>query len=173
MAIYNEQDEEIQESDVDTSKGYLVPDKKFIKHHDEQPEVEEQSHYEVKTFYFEDGDSLDVDGNSDPHVDVVDDKQGVFNYVDQGEGKELRGIDIESVIDVEKVEHKDSYDEYEDIQRYKLYTEEQLAEQAEQRAKQEKQADFLENGPDQLDSNTVSIEDLTVLMSEMIGGADE
>lgn len=36
MKIYNEEDVEIKESDVDTTKGYLKSDKKFITHYDEQ-----------------------------------------------------------------------------------------------------------------------------------------
>lgn len=172
MKIYNEQGEEIQESDVDISKGYLKSDKIFVQHHEEVLEQEEKNHYEVKTFYFEDGSRLDVSGNTDPHVDVIDDQNGIFGYIDQGEGKELRGIDLEAVVDEEKVEHKDAYDEYEDINRYVLYTEEELKAQAEQQKAAEKRENFLANGPDQLDSNTVSIEDLTVLMSEMIGGAE-
>lgn len=172
MKIYNEQGEEIQESDVDISKGYLKSDKIFVQHHEEVQEQEEKNHYEVKTFYFEDGDRLDVSGNTDPHVDVIDDQNGIFGYIDQGEEKELRGIDLETVVDKEKVEHKDAYDEYEDINRYILYTEEELKAQAEQQKAAEKRESFLTNGPDQLDSNTVSIEDLTVLMSEMIGGAE-
>lgn len=111
--------------------------------------------------------------NTDPHVKVIDDQAGIFAYNDLGEGKELRGIDIESVTDVEHQDAKDAYDEYEDISRYVLWTEEELAEQKERQEKTEKQTKFMEEGPDQLESNTVSIEDLTVLLSEMIGGAEE
>lgn len=38
------------------------------------------------------------------------------------------GQDVEWIIDVAKVEAKEAWDEYEDIYRYILYTEEQLAE---------------------------------------------
>lgn len=173
MKIYNENDEEIQESDVDTSKGYLKQDKLFVQHHEAVPEVLEQKHYVVKVFYFEDGSQLAVTDNTDPHVKVIDDQEGIFAYNDLGEGKELRGIDIESVTDVEHQDAKDAYDEYEDVSRYVLWTEEELVEQKERQEKAEKQTKFMEEGPDQLESNTVSIEDLTVLLSEMIGGAEE
>ena len=33
MKILNEEDVEIKESDVDTTKGYLTLDKKFVAHH--------------------------------------------------------------------------------------------------------------------------------------------
>lgn len=173
MKIYNEEDVEIKESDVDTTKGYLKFDKKFITHYDEQPEVIEHKHYEVERFVFEDGSQMLVDGNTDAHVKVIDDQAGIFEYVDQGEGNVYHGAEIKSVIDQEHVEHKDAYDEYEDIQRYVLYTEEELAARKEAEEKQAKQTAFLENGPDQLESNTTSIGDLTIMLSEIVAGSDE
>lgn len=173
MKIYNEEDVEIKESDVDTTKGYLKSDKKFITHYDEQPEVIEHKHYEVERFVFEDGSQMLVDGNTDAHVKVIDDQAGIFEYVDQGEGNVYHGAEIKSVIDQEHVEHKDAYDEYEDIQRYVLYTEEELAARKEAEEKQAKQTAFLEDGPDQLESNTTSIGDLTIMLSEIVAGSDE
>lgn len=172
MRILDENDKEITEDDVDTSKGWLKQDQVFKEHHDEVEAKDEIKHYEVKTFYFDDGTSMDVEGNDDSHVQVIDDQAGIFSYVDQGEGKTLRGIDIKEVIDQEKTEHKDAYDDYEQISRYVLYTEEELKENAERAEKQAKQNNFMENGPDQLESNTVSIEDLTLLISDVIGGAE-
>lgn len=173
MKIYNEEDVEIKESDVDTTKGYLKSDKKFIVHHEEQPEVIEHKHYEVERFVFEDGSQMLVDGNTDAHVKVIDDQAGIFEYVDQGEGNVYHGAEIKSVIDQEHVERKDAYDEYEDIQRYVLYTEEELQARKEAEEKQAKQTAFMENGPDQLESNTTSIGDLTIMLSEIVAGSDE
>lgn len=173
MKIYNEEDVEIKESDVDTTKGYLKSDKKFIVHHEEQPEVIEHKHYEVERFVFKDGSQMLVDGNTDAHVKVIDDQAGIFEYVDQGEGNVYHGAEIKSVIDQEHVERKDAYDEYEDIQRYVLYTEEELQARKEAEEKQAKQTAFMENGPDQLESNTTSIGDLTIMLSEIVAGSDE
>lgn len=173
MKIYNEEDVEIKESDVDTTKGYLKPDKKFVMHRDEQLEIPEKKHYEVERFVFEDGSQMLIETNEDPHVKVIDDQAGVFEYVDKGEGNVYHGAEIKSVIDQEHVEHKDAYDEYEDIQRYVLYTEEELAARKEAEEKQAKQTAFLENGPDQLESNTTSIGDLTIMLSEIVAGSDE
>lgn len=173
MKILNEEDVEIKESDVDTTKGYLTLDKKFVAHHDEQIEIPEKKHYEVERFIFDDGSQMLIESNEDPHVKVIDDQAGVFEYVDKGEGNVYYGADIKSVIDHEYVEHKDAYDEYEDIQRYILYTEAELKERKEMEEKQAKQAAFLENGPDQLESNTTSIGDLTILLSEIVAGSDE
>lgn len=171
MRFFDENDIEIQESEVDTSLGYLQPDKIFIMHHEAVEGQEEETHFECKMFYFEDGTDLDVSAlkNEDPHVKVIDNKAGIFEYVDQGEGKEFKGLDIESVVDKEKVEAKEAYDEYEDIQRYIKYTQEELeAHQAQQEAA-EKQAAFLSEGPAQLETNTSDISDLTILLSEVIG----
>jgi len=170
MRILNEKDVEIQEEDVDTTKGYLKPDKVFkehVEHQDAKPEIK---HYEITTFYFEDGTKLNVSDNNDPHVKVIDDQAGIFDYInDDGEEKQMRGADIKSVIDQKESAEIEEHDEYEDIQRYVLYTDEELAEQKKQQEDAEKQQDFLTNGPDQLSTNTTSIEDLTVMISEMVG----
>lgn len=173
MKILNEEDVEIKESDVDTTKGYLTLDKKFVAHHDEQIEIPEKRHYEVERFIFDDGSQMLIESNEDPHVKVVDDQDGIFEYVDRGEGNVYYGAEIKSVIDHEHVEHKDAYDEYENIQRYILYTEAELKERKEMEEKQAKQAAFMENGPDQLESNTTAIGDLTIMLSEIVAGSDE
>lgn len=173
MRILDEKDQEIQESDVDTDKGYLKADKVFKVHHDEQVEIPEQKHYELTRFVFTDGTDMTIESNEDPHVKVIDDQTGQFEYVDQGEGKTYFGADVKQVTDQEHVEQKDAYDEYEDIQRYVLYTEKELQDRKDAQEKQEKQSAFLENGPDQLDANTTSIGDLTVMLSEIVAGSDE
>lgn len=173
MKILNEEDVEIKESDVDTLKGYLKPDKIFVMHHDEQLEIPEKKHYEVERFVFDDGSQMLIESNEDPHVKVIDDQAGVFEYIDKGEGNVYHGAEIKSVIDHEHVEHKDAYDEYEDIQRYVLYTEAELKKRKEMEEKQAKLAAFMENGPDQLESNTTAIGDLTIMLSEIIAGSDE
>ena len=50
----------------------------------------------------------------------------------------LRGVDVEEIVDQEEVKAKEAWDEYEDIQRYKLYTQEQLIEHAQRNAEGEK-----------------------------------
>lgn len=128
MRIVDENDVEIQESDVDLEKGYVINDRIFVQHHDAVEGKDAVVHYEAKTFYFEDGSSLDVAGNTDPHVEVVDEKQGIFNYVDvDGSGKVYHGLDLTTVEDEPAVQPKDAYDEYEDVRRYVLYTEQELA----------------------------------------------
>lgn len=135
MRILNEEDVEIQEEDVDTQKGYLTPDKVLIKHHDAVEESSEEYHYYAETVYFKNGDqySVSVEGECDPHIRANED--GVsFEYI-PGEGEEYRevqGMDVKKIVDKEQSEAKDAWDEYEEIQRYKLYTEDELRQRAEQ-----------------------------------------
>lgn len=171
MKILDEAGHELQQHEVDLELGYLVPEQLFVQHHDEIQEQPEKFHYECCTFYFEDETSLDVStlGNKDPHVKIVDENTGIFEYVDQGENKVYRGLDIKQVIDQEKIEHKDAWDEYEDIQRYKLYTEEELAEQQKRKEEAAKQQEFITSGPDRLSTAESDIVDVNIILAEMIG----
>ena len=178
MKILDTLDREIQESEVDLELGYLVPEQLFVKHHDEIPEQPEEFHYECRTFYFEDDTSLDVStfGNEDPHVKIISLEDGVFEYVDQGEGKIYRGLDIAQVTDKERVEAKEAWDEYEDIQRYKLYTQEELEANRLAKEQAEKQRKFMDQGPDVLKEtaeitveNSMNIDDLNMLLADLIG----
>lgn len=159
--ILNQEDKEITIDDVDLEKGYLQPEEIFIKHQDEQEETPTESHYEVKTFYFTDQSQMDII-EPDPHVKWIDNQKGIVEYVDQGEGKIWFGTDLETVIDVKGQPYIPEYDEYEKIQRYILYTPEQL----EQRAKEE---NFIKTGADRLDDVELNVDDITLLLAEMIG----
>lgn len=165
-------DNEIQPENIDYSKYHADFEKLFIKHHDAIEEAQEECHYEVKKFYFDDGTEMEVNGNSDEHVKVIDADEGIFEYVDCGEGKVYFGADIDRIVDKEKVEAKEAYDEYEDIYRVTAYTEEELSAQAESLVQQEKYNDFIENGPDKLDETSASVEDITVMLAEMIGASE-
>lgn len=184
MRILNEQDEEIQESDVDYNLGYLMPDQILKEHHEATEEVAEEGHYYPQTFYFEDGTRYDIEKDendkvieNDPHVLPNDDNVS-FTYVPQEgeEAKDVRGTDVAYIIDVEHQEAKEAYDEMEDIQRYKLYTEEELQQRKEQKERQEKRDRFMNTGPDRLDNAeinidtiTTNVDDITMLMADMIG----
>lgn len=179
MRILNEQDEEIQEADVDYTLGYLVGDQILKEHHDAVPEIQEKGHYYPETFYFVDGSQYDVntDGDNDPCVKANDD--GVsFSYVPPNgeEPREVKGCDVKYIIDVEHQEAKDAYDEMENIQRYKLYTSEQLKAKQEAKEKAQKREEFITTGPNRLstaetdiDTVTASVDDITTLMADMIG----
>ena len=142
MRILDEQDQELQQEDINLTLGYLVSDQILKEHHDAVPEVQEEGHYYPETFYFMDDTEykVDAEGENDPHVEANED--GVsFSYI-PGEGeseREFKGCDVKYIIDVEHQDAKEAYDEMEDIQRYKLYTEEQLRENAVNQANAEKQ----------------------------------
>ena len=172
MKILNEKDQEIQQEDVDLSLGYLQPDKLFVEHH---PEVQAKPavwHYKVSAFYFTDGTSMKILSEEDPHIVDVDAKNGKFDFQEQPEdeikGRELKGIDLEQVEDEPRVEHKAEWDEYEDIQRYILYTEEELAQMKAEAEKQAKVDEFIEFGPDRLTTVEVTTDDLAVAMADFM-----
>lgn len=179
MRILNEKDEEVQTSDVNSDLGYLVSEQILKEHHDAVPEIQEKGHYYPETFYFEDGSQYDVntDGDNDPCVKANDD--GVsFSYVppEGEEPREVKGCDVKYIIDVEHQEAKDAYDEMENIQRYKLYTAEQLKERQAAKEKAQKREEFMTTGPNRLstaetdiDTVTASVDDITTLMADMIG----
>ena len=78
------------------------------------------------------------------------------------------GKDVKWVIDVPGVEAKDAWDEYEDIQRYVLYTEEELAaKEAEKKAKEEDA--LLKVQLRQLAENAVTWDELAARMSKWFG----
>lgn len=170
MRILNEQDEEITVEDVDKSVGYLETEQIFVGHQEAVPEKPQQVHYEVETFYFEDGTSMSVEGVDDPHIDVIDEIQGVFGFIPQTPEEEelsVLGIDVKCVVDFAGEDAIEEHDEYETINRYKLYTEEELKAIQEQKEEAEKRTNFIETGPNRLDDAEVSIEDLTVTISDM------
>lgn len=172
MRILDEAGKELQDEDVDSSLGYLVPEEILKKHHDETPEVEEKGHYYPETFYFTDGTqySVQTEWENDPCVKPNDD--GVsFTYVapEGEEPREFKGCDVKYIIDVEHQEAKQAWDEMEEIQRYKLYTEEELKQRKDAQEKQEKQDAFLETGPDRLTSTESDVNDITVAIADLIG----
>ena len=78
------------------------------------------------------------------------------------------GKDVIWVIDVPGTEAKEAWDEYEDIQRYVLYTEEQLAaKEAERKAKEEDA--LLKVQLRQLAENAVTWDERAARMSKWVG----
>ena len=105
----------VEIANPDLTLGYLKPETQTI-HHDAVEGVEEVSHYETETL---------PDGTPAIYYDA--------------DGRE-KGRDVRKVVDVPGVAAKDAYDEEVDVQRYILYTADELAEQAAAREKAEQQA---------------------------------
>ena len=140
LRLLDEQDQEVSREDCDLTLGYIVYDQILKEHHEATPEIQEESHFYPNTYYFEDGTNYKVTGEEgeDAHVGPTDEK-GAFTFVpqtDDEQSKIVRGIDVDRIVDVEYQQAKDAWDEYEDIERYKLYTEEELQKNATAKATQ-------------------------------------
>ena len=68
------------------------------------------------------------------HHEAIEAVKEVYHYETEREYPN-GGRDVKKVIDVPAVEAKEAWDEYEDIKRYKLYTEEELQKNATAKAK--------------------------------------
>lgn len=87
------------------------------------------------------------------------------------------GRDRWKVVDVPGVAAKEAYDEEVEVQRYVLYTEEELAAQAEAKKKAEEAAAAeakkkaeLEAVPGRMDALEAANDDLVLMMADLIGG---
>ena len=129
MRYFDINDNELSEEELDFENGYCEDDKIFIQHHDAIPAEPRKIHYAVNAVYFEDGSSYQVSGEDDPRIVADDASLGRFHFhfLDGEEPKEVRGMDLYEVEDSPEVEAVKAWDEYEDIQRYKLYTPEEKA----------------------------------------------
>ena len=136
----------------DLTKGYLKQETQTI-HHDAVAGVEEVSHYETETL---------PDGT--PAI-----------YYDE-DGRE-KGRDVRKVVDVPGVDPQPAWDEEVPVQRYILYTAEELAAQAEAKKKVEEAAAAeakkkaeLEAVPGRMDALEAANDDLVLMMADLIGG---
>lgn len=184
MRILDENDQELQQEDLNLTLGYLVSDQILKEHHDAVPEVQEEGHYYPETFYFMDGSQYEVDTESENDPCVEPNEDGVsFNYVtpEGEEPREYKGCDVKYIIDVEHQDAKEAYDEMEDIQRYKLYTEEQLRENAVNQANAEKQEKLSAQAislmsfmaaPMSLEMTDDEVQNFALIMPDFIAGND-
>lgn len=87
------------------------------------------------------------------------------------------GKDVQKIVDVPGVAAKEAYDEEVEVQRYVLYTAEELAAQAEAKKKAEeaaaaeaKKKATLEAVPGRMDALEAANNDLVLMMADLIGG---
>lgn len=104
MKIYNQEKTELIDN-PDLEKGYLINDK-ITTLIPEQKEVKQISHYEPIRIYYRDGTQSSGE--------------------DYDPSKPVKGREMKEVIDVEGVPYIPEHEEYEEIQIYIPYTEEQL-----------------------------------------------
>lgn len=136
----------------DLTLGYLKPETQTV-HHDAVAGVEEVSHYETETL---------PDGTPAIYYDA--------------DGRE-KGRDVRRMVDVPGVAAKEAYDEEVEVQRYILYTAEELAAQAEAKKKAEEAAAAeakkkaeLEAVPGRIDALEAANNDMILMMADLIGG---
>lgn len=124
MRILNEQDKEIQQSDVDDTKGRLVEDYLLIAHHPEVCSAPAVTHLET-LFKFDDNEDGIWVPNSEYAVDLT---TGKYIFDDESfNGKNAVFVTNREVEDQPPTEGEHEWFEYEQILRYKLYTEDELA----------------------------------------------
>lgn len=171
MRILDMDDNEVKQEDIDLEKGNLISDQLIIKEHPAQEYIQSEKHYKVKTFFFSDGTEMSIEDEYDPHVKVIDLDNGVFGYnnLPGEEEKSVHGIELEYVIDKEGQEPMEAWTEYEDIQRWQPYTEEELKAHKEEQERMEKQQNFLEIGPDVLER----LQGQTAVLTEDVSAAKE
>lgn len=154
MRIIDIDGQELSPEDVDLSIGYLREEELLI------ADIQEQSHKFVSEFYFDDHTRYTVQSEDDPHVEIISTSLGYFNYIpDEGETREMRGMNIVKVIDVP------ARKEYETILRYLLYTEEEII--------QRELPDRMDNAEEAIQETGMNVEDLILLLAEVLGGDDE
>lgn len=167
MRILDVNDNELTEDECDLELGYFNYEQIFKEHHDAVEFKAREYHYYPKTFYFTDGTKYEVaeDTEEDSKVYKNDDNVS-FGFIQEdgtvvqcGQGV-LRGVDVREIEDSPQVDAKEAYDEMEDIRRYTLYTEEELAANKAAKEKQEAQTAFLEDGPATLEELTVAVADM-------------
>lgn len=178
MDVYNESGDKLTDNDIDYDKGYVEIRQRVKEHHPATKATSMVFHYAVRGFSFSDGTTLEFPAldDSDEHIGVIDAERGMFEYVDQGEGRTCIGVDVALVTDQVAAPARDAWDEYEDYGVYILYTAEEILKIQEQKKeaaaaveKAARQADFLDKGPDQLDAATDDIVSLMSMVSEMVG----
>lgn len=179
MDIYDENDNKITEDDVDKNKGYFTNDTRFVVRHEKVQAIPTKGYYKATQVLFKDGTCYNVTDEDDPHIKVLDDQWAEFEYVSQegDEDKEVMSISFTYVITKEGSPAVEAYDEYEDILRYKLYTEEELRERTQQQlidSLPDAMAELCESVSSNLDNVTVlteAIAELSEIVSKLSEGS--
>lgn len=94
MRIFNEdKTKELNENEIDVNNGYLKEDKLFIKHHEEQQEVQEQSHQELIEEYPESGGKVYekvIDVPYQPYREAYDEYENILVYTQYKDNDKIK-----------------------------------------------------------------------------------
>lgn len=153
--IYDQTNKLVENPDLEL--GWLKKET-FTTHHTSVPE---QWRYQVTIFDFANGETYKPTSNEDPHVRVIDDQKGIFEYVSL-EGEEERVVVGQTITPTIISAAIPAWDETNTIYRYVLYTEKELADH-----------EFLTNGPQLLAEAQETIEDLLLVLADLLGGGEE
>lgn len=129
------------------------------------------SHFIVKRVYFTNNTfyepSLD-----DPHIKVIDANNGVFEYVflEGEEKKEVRNLETEEIIEQNYRPGIPGHWEYNTINIYHPYTQEERQSILDEYALQEKRQLLIDTGADRLSDAEATMEDLVLMMADIAGG---
>lgn len=168
--ILDEEGNELDINNLDLNHGHLVDESILIEDRKYVPGKEGKRHFKVDRFYFDDGTSMEITDEDDPHVEVIDADKCEFWYKDQGEGKEFSGLmDCSVVVDEEPVAEVLAQKIYENIRRYKKYTPEEQAEFDAYMAKETNKQILLDTGLERLMNTENNIDDIMLALAEMIG----
>lgn len=169
MRIFNEDDVEITQEDVDYDLGHLEQDYRLIKFHEAVPPTGEVGHTRVIVKFTDDTDA--VFDNGYPTKYFNDDKE--FTPTDEYADKEVSSVDEEYVIDSPYNPGQDAWYENEEILRYILYTEEELAAiESEKQAQQAQQAEE-QARREQYQNLLTTVDDITLFAAEQAGTYSE
>ena len=169
MKYYNEAGEEIQLEDIDLDIGYLQPFQgELIAHHEAIAEIPYKYHYELQTVFFNEGHCIADLEPDDPRIIIIDDQTGEFDFKSE-EGWTVRHIITRKVVDQEYVPGRAAWDEYEENQKYILYTQEELNRIAQEKER-EAQRQYEESRKQEfLDTGYITLDELTLAVADIIG----
>lgn len=137
MKIYNEQDEEITQEEVDPTLGHLVTDYRLVEKHDAVPPQPEEGHNRI-IVEFDDGSYLEFDNgydskyfDEDRNFHWPEDEEEEKGDADDPDAEpvpkpNVKEIREEYVVDKPYVPGVEEWFENEEILRYVLYTPEEL-----------------------------------------------
>ncbi len=174
VKIYNIDDEEVSEDSLDMTLGRLVPDARVSRHIPASPYVPAVTHDRLSVVYFANGEKYVITGDDDPHLG--EDGQTFVRlpgeYESTGTDYDpyyIFGQDFVTIVDVPAVPQEFEHDEYENIYRYIMYTDEELAAIDAANTREE----FLGGAPARLTEVELSAEEAQAAIAELGAIADE
>lgn len=167
MRIIDEQDKEIAEDEIDLKIGHLIQDYIQVEFHEATECLPEEGHNELVKVVFDDGTEY-VPVDNDGHVD----DNGDFVPGDEYTDKFIKDIEYRYVIDREYVPGEPEWYENEEVLRYVLYTDEEIAQiEANEKIIAEREAVEIEK-QEQYQSLLDAVDDITLILAELIGGVE-